>query len=62
MHQGTEAVLGTTRTLKDGEAEAFLDRFFDAVATQAPALAMRDAAKASIEAKDDSWKHLRLWR
>ncbi len=62
IHQGTEAVLGTTRTLKDGEAESFLDRFFDASATQAPALAMRAAVEASIEAKDDSWKNLRLWR
>lgn len=62
MHQGTEAVLGTTRVLKDGGAEAFLDRFFDASATQSPVLAMRDAVRASIEAKDDSWKNLRLWR
>lgn len=62
IHQGTEAVLGTTRVLIDGESEAFLDHFFGATATQPPMLAMREAVRVSIAAQDDSWKSVRLWR
>jgi tetratricopeptide (TPR) repeat protein len=58
---GTRTVIASVRDLEDGEAAAFLRRFYEAGGAEHPARAFRDAIRVSIRNSDSAWRAFRLW-
>lgn len=57
---GAEVVIATRVDVADADARRFIDRFYAAGGAARPALAFRDAVRASVTADDLAWTHFEL--